>query len=177
MRRRDTRLGMCCRSDDGFTIVEGLVAMALVVLFFVAFTTTVSGALRGSRNARLTQTATAVVVDHLEAVRGFAWHEVAMTEVDLEAPLIDEDGLVLVGEDAGLPYDEPLFVSAFGIISPKVTEVVENTEYTVWTYVSETPEEMRRIVVLVTWEYAGEPKRFQSSTLVAEPAAEPPEES
>jgi len=157
-------------AEHGFTIVESLVSMMLVSLFFMAFSVSVVGALRGSRNTRLTQAATVVVTEHLEAVRGLAWLEVAMTGVDPVAPMLDDDGLVLLASEAGLEADEALVVSAYGIINPKVVEVVEGTEYTVWTYVTSAPRGLLRVTVLATWQYTDDPKTFRSSTLMAEPA-------
>ncbi len=157
-------------AEAGFTLAESLVSMMLVMLFFVTFTISVAGALRGSRNNRLTQTATVVVTEHLEAVRGLAWLEVGMTEVDPVAPMLDDDGLLLLAAEAGLEADEALMVSAYGIISPKVVEVVEGTEYTVWTYVTSAPRGLLRVTVLAAWEFTDDPKTFRSSTLVAEPA-------
>ena len=156
------------KAEDGFTLVESLVAMMLVLLFFVTFTISVAGALRGSRNNHLTQTATVVVTEHLEAVRGLAWSEVAMTQVDPAAPMLDDDDLVLLASEAGLAEDETLVVSEYGAIDPMVTEVVEDTEYTVWTYVTSAPRGLRRVMVLATWDYTGEQRTSRSSTLVAE---------
>jgi len=157
-------------SEDGFTIVESLVSMMLVLLFFVTFTISVAGALRGSRNNRLAQTGTVVVTEHLEAVRGLAWLEVAMTEVDPAAPMIDVDGVLLLASETGMEADESLVVSIYGIISPKVIEVVEGTEYTVWTYVTSAPRGLLRVTVLATWEFTDDRKTFRSSTFLAEPA-------
>lgn len=160
----------CLRSDGGFTLVESLVAMLLVVLFFVTFTFTVLGALRGSRTTRLAQTATAVVTEHLESARGLAWHELAMPYVDGTAPMIDGGTGTLLAAEAGMADDEQLVVSEWGIVTPSVTEVADGVEYTVWSFVSDAPDGMRRVTVLANWESSGSERSFKSSTLIAEQA-------
>jgi hypothetical protein len=93
-----------------------------------------------------------------------------MPHVDGSAPLIDGDAGMLLSDETGLPADEPLVVSEWGMVDPVVTEVADGVEYTVWSYVSEAPDGMRRFTVLATWDSAGSERSFKSSTLLAEPA-------
>lgn len=159
------------RSDGGFTVAEAAVAMLLVALVFLGFSTSLMSSLRASRDNRFRQTGTAVVVEYLEAGRSLRWDEVAMPYVDDAAPMVSADGISLVGDEAGLDSDETLLVSSGGLVFPMNVEASDDTYYTVWSYVTLGPRGMRRLVVLAEWEFEGGPRHFQSSTLIAEAAS------
>ena len=159
------------RSAGGFTVAEAAVAMLLVALVFLGFSTSLMSSLRASRDNRFRQTGTAVVMEHLEAGRSLAWDEVAMLYVDDMAPMVSADGISLVGAEAGLGSDEALLVSGVGLVFPKTIETSDGTDYTVWSYVTLGPRGLRRLMVLAEWEFEGGPRHFQSSTLIAEAAS------
>jgi prepilin-type N-terminal cleavage/methylation domain-containing protein len=164
---RDARSGV---RDGGFTLVESLVAMMIMVMVFVAFSSAMTTALRGSRINHAAQSATAIGVEHLESARSASWEQLAMTHVEPEAPLIDFTQGVLLAAEAHLEADEALVVSDVGIIGP-VTEVsADLTTYTVWRYVTDGGDGLRRIVVYITWDFGDAGFTHRTSTLVSEVA-------
>lgn len=159
------------RPDGGFTVAEAAVALLLVALVFLGFSTSLMSSLRASRDNRFRQTGTAVVTEYLEAGRSLVWDEVAMPYVDDTAPMVSADGTSLVGAEAGLGSDEVLLVSGAGLVFPMTIENSDGNEYTVWSYVTLGPRGLRRLMVLAEWEFEGGPRHFQSSTLIAEAAS------
>jgi prepilin-type N-terminal cleavage/methylation domain-containing protein len=164
-RRRRGRRGA---SERGFTLVELLVSMFIVVLLFLAFGRALGGALQTSRDNRLAQEATGIAAEYVELARGLAWSELAMSSIDPTAPLLGSGGGAIDAAELGLAADEALVYTVDGVLSPKVVETVDGTPFTVWSYVAETGE-LRRVVVEVEWELEDESRRsFRTSTLVSE---------
>jgi len=153
--------------DRGFGMVEALVAVSLAALFFVSFGQALTTAIRGSRANHLQQQATAIAIAHIEFGRGLAWDDIAMPWVYDTAPLIDEE-LNLVAAEVGLGEDEPLEFSAHGGFYNRVYETEGGTTFTVWRYVTDTGDGLRRLVVLVEWDTDTATRSFQTSTLVSE---------
>ncbi len=154
--------------DGGFTLVELLVSMFIVVLLFMAFGRALGGALQTSRDNRLAQEATGIAAEYVELARGLAWSELAMSSIDPTAPLLGGGGSALDAKELGVAADEPLVYTVDGVLSPKVVETVDGTPFTVWAYVAESGE-LRRVVVEVEWELEDQSERsFRTSTLVSE---------
>lgn len=156
--------------DDGFTVVEALVASFVAILLFAAFATAMTTALRGARINASAQVATAIGVEHLEFARSLSWDRLAMSEIRSDAPLIDYASGVLLASEAGLEQDEPLVASSEGMVAPNIVDTVDQTSYTVWQYVTTADDAVRRVVVFVTWTSSGAGYTHLTSTLVAEVA-------
>jgi hypothetical protein len=158
-------------TDDGFTVIEAAVALALSILVFTALTTSVTAALNGSRSNRYHQIATGVAMSHIEMARSLEWEEVAMPYVDPDSPVLDVGGNSIDGGAVGVPTDEILVVdAAYGAVGPTTWEVVDGITYTVWSHVTEVGD-LRRVVVVVSWDIGDSTRVFQSSTLVSEVSA------
>jgi hypothetical protein len=141
--------------------------MFVVVLLFLAFGRALSGALQTSRNNRLAQEATGLATEYVELARGLTWAELAMSSIDPDAPLLGASGDALDALEIGLAADEPLVYTVDGLLSPKVIETIDETPFTVWSYVAEAGD-LRRVVVDVRWTLEGGARSFRTSTLVSE---------
>ncbi len=156
--------------EQGFTLVELLVAMFLVVVLFLAFGRALGGALQTSRDNRLAQQGTAIAMESIEYGRSLRWDELAMSEVNTSAALLTEAHDALSGTALGLGADEVLVVDEAGLVAPKTTVTVDATEYSTWMYVAESGS-LRRLVVEVIWFVEDEPRDFRTSTLISEVSA------
>lgn len=156
--------------DDGFSLVEAIVATFVVIVLFAGFGRAMGTAFSGSMGNRAAQEATAVAVTQLEFVRSLAWSEIGMTHVPTGMPMVDRETYQLLADEADLDADEQLVVGGTGLIAPMTVESVDGTSYRVWTIVSQAGTGLRRVVVLVTWEVDGGFSDYRTSTLVAEAA-------
>jgi hypothetical protein len=155
-------------NEDGFTVIEAAVALALSILVFTALTTSVTAALNGSNENRYQQLATGIVMSHLEIARSLEWDEVAMSHVDPGSPVLDSTGGSLRGVAVDLAVDEMLVVDgAEGLVFPRTEEVADGVGYTVWSHVTAVGD-LRRVVVVVTWNVGATTRVLQGSTLVSE---------
>lgn len=154
--------------DDGFTLIEALVAALVAVVILVAFAGAMTSAMRASRLTHSDQSATAIATEHLEFARSLEWEELAMTSVHVDAPHVDASGTVLVGAEVGLAGNEALVVSASGGMAPLIEEGVDTNLFTVWRYVTEVDNGLRRVVVEVTWQIGEATYTHQATTLIAE---------
>lgn len=154
--------------DEGFSLVEAVMASFIVVLLFAGFGKSMSVAFSGSHDNAVAQEATALAVEQLEFVRSLAWDEIGMSFVPQSAPLIDATSGIILAAEANLDEDEPLYVREDGLVYPEATETVDGTAYTVRRYVSTTSSGLRRVVVLVTWEVDGVVSSYRASTMISE---------
>lgn len=141
--------------------------MFIVVLLFLAFGRALAGALQTSRDNRLAQEATGLATEYVELARGLTWAELAMSSIDPGAPLLGASGDSLDAGELGLKDAEPLVYTVDGIVAPKVVETIDETPFTVWSYVAEA-DALRRVVVEVRWTLEGGARSFRTSTLVSE---------
>jgi len=158
-------------ADGGFSLVEAIVASFIVVVLFAGFGRSLGTAYLGSKDNAAAQEATAIGVEQLEFARSLDWFHIAMSAVDAEAPLIDDTLGVLLASETGLDADEPLVVDPEdGLIEPTGSETVDGVNYSVWRFVSDAPDGLRRVVVLIEWQAQGAVSRHRTSTLIAEAA-------
>lgn len=154
--------------ESGFTLVEVSVAASLVVAFALAFATSFGVAFGATRGNLLRQQAVGVLSEELEYVRAISWSELAMTEVETTAPMLDESGAELDGTSAGFAGSELLVSDASGVITPWRTYSRDGQEYLVWRYVTHVDGGLRRFVALVMWSEDGASESLLGSTLVSE---------
>lgn len=154
--------------DDGFSLIEAVMASFIVVLLFAGFGKSMSVAFSGSHDNAVAQEATALAVEQVEFVRELGWDDIAMPYVPDSAPLVDSLTSTLLADEAGIAADEPLHVWSAGLVYPEATESVDGSSYTIHRYVSEADGGLRRIVVLVTWEVEGVVSSYRTSTLISE---------
>jgi len=159
------------RREASFSLIELAVAGLLAVLLVAAIGGTLHAVLGSSRDSRLHQEATAITVERVEQVRALAWDSLALTAIDLNAPLIDPATGSLLGSEAGLPGDEALLVCEGGAVTPKSVKTAGGVTFTSWTYVTRLTADLRRVLVMVEWESDGAPASFQSSTVISDVSA------
>jgi hypothetical protein len=153
--------------EEGYTLVEVIVATSLSVIFFVAFCVSLVGALDSSRGNNYRQQATALSMEQVEWARSLVWDEVAMSSVDTSAPMLNETHDAVLASAAGLDEDESLVVSASGGIAPMTTQTDGEVEFTNWAYVTDAPGDLRRLIIYTTWQIEGNEFTNQSSTLIS----------
>ncbi|MDX1690154.1 MAG: hypothetical protein R3290_03920 [Acidimicrobiia bacterium] len=164
-----TRLRRLAPSGEaGITIAEVIVALFVVVVVFFGFTQAMTGAVNGSRGNLLAQHGTDIALEQVELARAVGWDGFALSGLDPDAPLLTGSGDALDGDAVGLPTNEPLVVDGEeGAIAPKSVVNRRDTDFTVWSYVTEAGD-LRRLVVQVRWVVESGERTFETSTLVGE---------
>lgn len=168
------------RPDDreaGFTLVEVAVAMVISVLLMIGLTITVGNALRAVRHNRSAQQATALVLERLEFARSIPWDNLAMADIAIptDPRLLSPTDRRLVGSTVDVPADELLVEdTTSGWAETYRTEVFDEQEFQVATYVTEVDTELRRVVAVVEWEVVdGGERRRHASTLISKVTSDP----
>lgn len=154
--------------DDGFSLVEAVMASFVVVLLFAGFGKTMSVAFDGSADNAAAQEATALAVEQTEFVRSLEWDEIALPYAPEQAPMVDDESGRVRADEANLDQDEDLYVDPNGLVYPYTTETVDRVAYTVRSYVTSADGGLRRLIVLVTWEVDGVVSTYKTSTLISE---------
>jgi hypothetical protein len=155
--------------EEGFSLVEAVVSSFILVVIFAGFGRSMGTAYLGSHGNAAAQEATAIGVEQLEFSRSLAWNQIAMSSVMNDSPLVDQSGGSLAGPEVGLESSEPLVVDQdAGRIDPTETDSVDGVAYTVWCTVSEAPEDLKRVTVLIEWTTSGVTVTHRTSTLIAE---------
>jgi type II secretory pathway pseudopilin PulG len=152
--------------EDGFSLIEAAVALAISVVLFVLLAVSLQASQRSAAGSRTMQEATSIGTQYAELSRGLTWDELAMDAVESGDPRVA--GGKLLATVANLPADEDLVVDASGLIDGKVTETVDNTAFTVWQYVTVINSELKRVVIFVEWDNGGHTRVHHASTVVAE---------
>ena len=155
------------RPDDGFTLVEAVVALFVAALLFSVLGTTLVSSSLATREARHQEEATQLSVEGLEVVRALPWAELAMQDVEVGDPRVS--GGQLLGSTVGLGADETLVVDTTdGSVDHHYTVTFDEFTFDVWTYVTEVQPELRRAVVFVVWPSGGGTRSHHTTALVSE---------
>jgi len=156
-------------ATDGFSLIEAVVASFIVVLVFAGFGKGLGVAYLGSKDNAAAQEATAIGVEQLEFARSLDFDHIAMSSMVHDAPLIDPDRGVLVGGEAGLDRDEDLIVDPVGgLLGPTEIQTVDGVIYSIWRYVTDASQGLRRVLVLVEWDGGADAASHRTSTLISE---------
>lgn len=156
------------RSDDGFSLMESVMALTVVVILFVAIATSLQVTMNHQRMVRLQQQGTALMMQELEVVRDTAWNELLMSG---SPPASDYTiaGNRLNGDFFGLATDEKLEVASGSIAPYDVAyETYDGVDFDVHRFVADAGTDLRRIVIVVEWDFRGEVQHFYGTTLVTE---------
>lgn len=156
--------------ERGFTIVESVVAMILVVILFVGVAVTLQLSIRHQRQLRLQQQGTALAQDYVEASRALTWSELALDA----APPGSVPNVVagdVLATPFNLPTDETLYVDATnGLVTAAGVgaETINGQVFDIYQYVSTIETGLRRFIVLVEWESRGLDHSYFTTTQISE---------
>lgn len=169
-------------SDEGFTLVEMVVALLIATVIFSAMAAAGIAGVRSSVIARQNQNAVDVLNRTLEQARSVDFASLAMVSSDLQvndtAITTGTTPRYLVPGGVGL---ENVWVGATGTVNPHVvTETTaDGLQYTVRTYVTVPTgytldtagqPDQKRVTVVATWNSYGTVRERVISTLVTETA-------
>ena len=134
-------------------MVESIMALFLVVILFVGVATTLQLAIRQQREVRNQQQAAALALEYIEFARSLPWDEVALDGTPpVGTPNVS--GSFVLGAPFNLAGDEALVIDASngGLTASNVgAEVINAQTYDVYTYVSDSGTDLRRVIVYVQW--------------------------
>jgi type II secretory pathway pseudopilin PulG len=167
------------RSDEGFTLVETVVALMVAALMFSALAATLVQTARASLTARQNQQAIDIANDGIEMVRNLNFAAIAMdpTGADLAGDSrISKVGLTYYFDPDGTgTYKEPIYsVTGAGVVPHVRTATHNGTSYAVKTYVTTPSDSLvnvngdRRVTVIVDWTTNGRTRSRVTSTIVAD---------
>jgi prepilin-type N-terminal cleavage/methylation domain-containing protein len=163
------------RGDEGFSLLESVVALSIAGVIFTAFGASLLSAMRSVVIARTVQQSSNIADQSLESMRSLGYDANAMRPTDLTT----NEPLNIAGCSCFDPKantatgagTEPLALDAAGSIYPHVTTTTTNaTVYTIRRYVTlptdNTGVATKRLTVVVTWQTAGAArKQIVSSTI------------
>lgn len=154
------------KNDDGFSLVEATAALGISVILFVMLASALLASTSSAHNSRTRQEATALGTQYVELARDLTWDELAMDAAESGDPRVASGDLLASAAD--IPTNEALVIDGSGLIDGKFTEVVDNTTFTVWQYVTLINGELKRVVVFIDWEANGGTRSHHTSTVIAE---------
>lgn len=169
MKRARTR----ATAEEGFTLVEAVVALFVLGIIFTALAAAAMGSLRASMTARVEQQAIDFATEALETTRAADYRDLMHVTSDLSGdPRVTTCGATTC-YDPGTGTQEPLVQSTTGALSPHVTQVPSslsnNVSITLSTYVTRPADasaDYKRVTVVANWSVAGHDRERAVSSLV-----------
>lgn len=176
MRRRHTR----CHNQEGFTIIEMMIAFALIAIMFMGLGVALMSSMAGTADSRRNQQAADVIAELTESVRAAQYASVSVKDpAATSGPALTTDAAItqvtssswtadINGTDAG--GVEPLVVDAAGVVIPHQVLIRDGARYDVYSYVTLPTGSLnyRRLTQVVKWQQAGLTHERRSSTFIAE---------
>ncbi|MBT8213065.1 MAG: prepilin-type N-terminal cleavage/methylation domain-containing protein [Acidimicrobiia bacterium] len=156
------------RQDDGFSLMESVMAMVVVVILFVAIATSLQVSMNHQKKVRLQQQGTALMMQELEVARDTDWIEL---ENATAPPASDYmlTGSKINGAFFGLPTDEKVEVGSGDVVPFEAAyETYDGVDFDVHRLISVAGDDLRRVVIVVEWDFRGETQHFYGTTLVTE---------
>ncbi len=156
--------------DEGFTLIEVTVALAIAVVLLVGLTMTLGNTLRAVRHSRSFEQATSLAIERIEYTRSLKWENLslAMTVQGADPLLLDPVARTLDGYALDLPAAEVLVEDpGNGWVETYRTEEFDEQEFDVNTYVTEVTPGLRRVVVVVYWEIGTQRRDHVSTALIS----------
>lgn len=172
-----TRWRRALSAEDGFTLIEMVVAMTVAALMLTGGAAVLGSSLKAIVTARANSQSAELMSETIEQLRAIDYAAVAMSPTDLAgdadiggtalAPTFDPDG-------AGPLVAEAIVATTGGAVSPHITTVTRNDQtYTLATYVTTPPPDAevseaayKRVTVRATWTSGGLTHTRQSSTFI-----------
>lgn len=148
------------KGERGFTLVESIMALFLVVILFVGVATTLHLAVRQKRDVRLQQQANALAQEYVEFARSLTWAQLGLSaDPPIGMPNLGGTGgggpaFSVLAEPFNLPGDEALAIDTTnGLITASNPggETVNGQSFDVYQYVSTIDTGLRRFIVLIEW--------------------------
>lgn len=163
------------RDDDGFTLVEAVVALVIAGVVFSALAGILISALQASLYGRQNQQAIDFMTREVEDMRRLDFGALSHAATDLNG----DTRLTGCGPDRCLDVqgvDEPVVTAPGTVGIPQHERVLQDsttnqTRYTVSTYVTAAAGQdvraVKRVTVFISWEDRGQTRTRQMSTLIA----------
>lgn len=164
------RLLVRADGESGFTMVESIMALFLVVILFVGVATTLQLAIRNQRDVRNQQQGAALALEYVEFARSLSWAELAL-DADPPTTMPNISGSDVVGAAFNLPADEPLVVDTTDgqVTASNVgSDVINGQTFDVYMYVSDIDTGLRRVIVLVQWQSRNLDHEYFTTTQISE---------
>ena len=171
------RLAAPQSAEQGFTLVEAIVALLVIAVAFTAMAMALISGVRGGVVARENQQAGDLLNQTLEKARALPYSSLAMQTSDL-ASALDPIGAAVAAcgcynpkADSATGAIETLVTAPGGGVSPHAVIVPENhLSYLVRTYVTKvsdaTATDLRRVTVVASWTDHGSTHTRMVSSLV-----------
>lgn len=165
------------KGERGFTLVESIMALFLVVILFVGVATTLQLAIRQKRDIRLQQQANALTQEYVEFARSLTWAQLGLSgDPPVGMPNVGGTGgggsvASVLAPPFSLPGDELLVVDTTnGLVTPSNPggETVNGQSFDVYLYVSTIGTGLRRFIVLIEWDSANLSHSRFTSTQISE---------
>lgn len=175
---RRGRLRRAAAVDDGFSLVESVVAIAIAMVVFMALAGALGATAKAGLHARQNQNAINLANEQIERFRGIDVTGVAMDAADVstaDANLTDPGtGLQFDPDGAGPEPAERIITTTGGAVNPHQlpTQTLNNTPYQVSVYVTQpaadavATAEYRRLTVIVTYSRGDLTRERRTSTLL-----------
>jgi prepilin-type N-terminal cleavage/methylation domain-containing protein len=171
--RRITRRATC---DDGFTLIEQIVALMIAAVIFMSLTYALIGGLKQSAFAQQNQQAGDILNQAVEKSRALPYDSLAMVTTDLNTGDALAPGTCTcynptndTKTGAGV---EPLVTDVGGLVNPHVSTLTQNGRaFTIRRYITRPVDHIgadyKRLTVVVRWSTLGKVHTRTSSTIVA----------
>ncbi|TXH45107.1 MAG: prepilin-type N-terminal cleavage/methylation domain-containing protein [Actinobacteria bacterium] len=153
--------------DEGFSLVEVLVAMAVAAVILTGLLGATIAAAQASLSARIDQQAGELLTKTIEDTRSLDYGAVAMATTDVAADPSVTAGKWTVPNGVGA---ETVVAATTGAITPHITQVTANTNQTSFEmrrYVTQVAgSTAKRVTVVVSWQVAGQSRERTASTII-----------
>ncbi len=174
------RLRLAARSGDGFTLVEMMIALAVMALMFAGTALVLGSTLTGAAETRLKQHAVEAATEILEGTRAMDYASVA-TQNTADLAALNATGVAYIaGSPGAYTFDpdgstgpllvEPLVISNSASIDPVQQLQRNGATFNVWTVVTDPAgtTRVKRVTTRVSWTQDGQTFSRRISTLVTE---------
>ena len=162
--------------DDGFTLVESVVALLIAGVIFSALAGSIMTAVKATLVGRQNQQAVDFMTRELERARTLDFGALGHASTVTSDPRLAACGGSAIDPDGAGPLGcEIVHVIAGPGVNPHIktpsAAEANNTDFTTATYVTRVPganvNDLRRVTVFATWTNNGQTKTRSTSSLVA----------
>lgn len=157
------------RNEDGFSLMESVVAMVITLIIFSGVGVSLSAAMRHQRDVRLEQQAAALAFQEVEILRGFiVWEELLLDSTPPTSDPFVTGAVQFDSNAAGIAADEPFeidTVNGLVVFQDLAYETYDGQDFDVYRYISLAGIDLRRLTVRVEWSTNGVTRQKVASTL------------